>query len=262
MKTFLVGAALVLVPVASWAEDSIQTDRPDFVESSNTVGNGVFQIETSVSWEANKTGSARETTFSTPTLLRYGVGANWELRLETEGRVGQETDDAANPPKIRNWGYADYSIGLKWHQQDGDEQAMTPSVGWLVHLDMPGGSSAFRSDKVRPSLRGVAEWELPNDYSFGVMPGVIYDVNENNERFYGIVFGAVLGKSFSEKMRGFVEFSGQEFRSEKNGGSQLTANVGVAYLLSKDVQIDTSVCFGLNKYTPDSTFGIGFSARF
>jgi len=262
MKTFLVGASLVLVPAASWADGSIQTDRPDFVESSNTVGKGIFQIETSLSWEENRTDGVSETVYSTPTLLRYGVADMWEVRLETEGRVGQITDDPANQPETQNWGYADYSIGLKWHQRDGDEKTLSPSIGWLVHLDMPGGSSAFKSHDVRPSIRGVAEWELPNGYSFGIMPGVIYDVNENSERFYGTIFGAVMGKSFSETLRGFVEFAGEEFRSEWNGGSQLTANIGAAYLLSNDMQIDASVCHGLNKYTPDNTFSLGLSARF
>ena len=45
-------------PVA--ADDSLVTDRPDFVESSRTVGEGVTQIETSVAWEKVEVGGLAE----------------------------------------------------------------------------------------------------------------------------------------------------------------------------------------------------------
>lgn len=49
-------AALPMVAMAAGVhaqeqEDTIQTDRPDFVESSNVVGKGRFQIETSIAYE-------------------------------------------------------------------------------------------------------------------------------------------------------------------------------------------------------------------
>lgn len=54
------------------AEEPIATDRPDFVESSQTVGLGRWQIETSVAWEEDEDGAFEASAFSTPTLLRYG----------------------------------------------------------------------------------------------------------------------------------------------------------------------------------------------
>lgn len=260
LKSIMVSVALVLIPVLSWG-DSIQTDRPDFVESSNTVLKG-FQIETSIGVTSDKQNNITTTEQSTPTLLRYGVSDNLELRLETSGLMRQTTDDPANPPATTESGSADYAIGIKWHQKDGDEKTGAPSIGWLFHLDMPGGTGVFKSDRVRPSIRVVAEWELPDDFSLGIMPGVIYDVNTNNERFYGTIFGAVLGKSFNDKFRGFVEFAGEEFRNESNGGSSISLNTGVAYLLTNDVQVDMALSRGLNQYTPAYAIGFGLSMRF
>jgi len=261
-NTSWICTVLLMLPVTAWSEGSIQTDRPDFVESSNTVGQGVFQIETSAGWSRDKTGGVIVTELSTPTLLRYGTSKNWEVRLETNGRLHQTTDDPAAPPKSKESGYADYSLGLKWHQQDGDDKTGVPSVGWLFHLDMPGGSGAFSSHKVRPSIRGVAEWDLPAGYSLGVMGGLTYGVNDAGGRYGAPILGVVLGKSFSDALRGFIEFSGEEFRRKQDGGSTIAFNVGAAYLVTDDVQVDMVFSHGLNQYTPDYSLGLGVSARF
>jgi len=261
-KTLFTSVALSIAPLAAWAGDSIQTDRPDFVESSNTVGMGVFQLETSVAWSRDKSAGIIVSELSTPTLLRYGISSNWEVRLETNGWMHQTTDDPATPPKSRESGFADYSLGVKWHQTDGDDKTGAPSVGWLFHLDMPGGADAFSTSKVRPSVRGVAEWELSDDFSLGVMGGVSYGANDAGGRYWAPILGVVLGKSFSDKLRGFIEFSGEEFRRKADGGSSLALDAGVAYLVTRDVQVDMVFSHGLNQYTPDYTLGFGLSLRF
>jgi Putative MetA-pathway of phenol degradation len=245
-----------------FAEDQIQTDRPDFVESSNTVGKGRFQIETSVAYESDKNSDERSRTFSTPTLLRLGVSENWELRFETDGRLNQRLEDLNTNQTDHANGYADFALGFKWHQDDGDEKTMSPSAAWIFHLDMPAGSKEFLSQKVRPSLRYVAEWELANDYSVGVMPGLIYEVNDDGDRYWAGIFGLVVGKSFSDKLRGFVEFGGQSIASESNGGSQLTFDIGMAYLVTDLVQLDLVYNRAMNQYTPNDTLGLGLSIKF
>ena len=70
------------------------------------------------------------------------------------------------------------AIGIKWHAQDGDAANGIPAMSLLLHADLETGSRAFRGDGVRPSLRVVAEWELPSAWSIGVMPGVFVEKNE------------------------------------------------------------------------------------
>jgi hypothetical protein len=256
-------AILALFCVANvYAEDQILTDRPDFVESSNTVGKGRFQIESSIAYESDKRSDERSRTFSTPTLLRLGVADDWELRFETDGRLSQRVEDLTTNQTDHANGYADFALGFKWHQDDGDEKTMSPSAAWILHFDMPAGSKEFLSQKVRPSLRYVAEWELPNDYSIGVMPGLIYEVNDDGDRYWAGIFGLVVGKSFTDRLRGFVEFGGQSITSESNGGSQLTFDIGTAYLVTDLVQLDLVYNHSLNQYTPNHTLGLGLSIKF
>lgn len=251
----------MLLPTLAVAGESIQTDRPDFVESSNTVGNHVLQIETSVSASRDTAHGVKTRELSTPTLFRYGVSENLELRLETEGRMHQAVHGRGIDGTERASGYADYSLGVKWHQADGDDQG-APSVGWLLHVDMPGGSSEFRSHKMRPSLRGAAEWELPDEYSLGFMGGITLSENETGDRYWAPILGLVLGKSFTEDWRGFVEIAAEEIRRDQDGGSQVTLDIGTAYLLSDDMQVDAILSRGLNEFTTDYTLGFGLSMRF
>ncbi|RZI82331.1 MAG: transporter [Rubrivivax sp.] len=256
----VLGALCAVGAVAQAAEDAIATDRPDFVESSDVVGQGRIQIETSVAFERDEQSGVKSRLRSTPTLLRIGVSENVELRFETDGALRQHTEELGVTTRTK--GYADLAVGAKWHVQEGDEAQGKPGIAWLLHVDADSGSSAFRGQGWRPSLRLVAEWELPQGYSLGVMPGVYAEHDELGRRYTGGIFAVVGGKSLTDKLRGFVELSGQELASKRHGGNVVTADTGLAYLLTNSVQIDTAVSRGLSRATPDLSWTIGISARF
>jgi hypothetical protein len=241
-------------------KDAIVTDRPDFVESSDVVGNGRFQVETGIAVERNKADGRKDRTITTPTLLRIGTGAAWELRLETDGRTVLRTEDLATGASDTVRGYADVSIGVKWHAMDGN--GASPSIGVLGHVDVDSGSSAFRGNGMRPSLRVVAEWDLPGEMSLGLMPGLVYDKTGDGKRFAAGIFGAVLGKAWNDRFRTFVEIAAPQIARARNGGTIATLDVGAAYLLSDRWQIDAALYRGLNRNTADLTLAAGLSAKF
>jgi hypothetical protein len=250
----------------AWAEDKesdskIVTDRPDFVESSDVVGKGRVQMETSFAIERNHANGSKDRTYSTPTLFRFGIAEEFELRLETDGYIRARSEDTATGISQTQKGYADFSIGVKWHAMDGKDGS--PSIGYLAHLDIDSGSSQFKGSGMRPSLRMVAEWELPNEMSLGVMPGLIWDKNgDTNKRFVAGLLGVVLGKSWNSHFRSFVEVAVQQLAHSEDGGKIATLNLGCAYLLSKDLQIDTAISKKLTNRTPDFSWTVGLSRRF
>jgi hypothetical protein len=253
-------AGLSIFSSASAGEggDVISTDRPDFVESSLTVGRGRFQIETSVAHERDKRAGVKTTTLSTPTLLRFGITQDLELRLETDGYLRAKAHEPGLPDS-KETGYSDLSPGLKWHIADGD--GAKPSMGVLVHGDVDSGSRAFRGEGIRPSVRAVFEWELPMEFSLGVMPGVIYDKTDGHRHGAGI-FAVVVGRSWTERFRTFVEVAGQRLASSRNGGNTVSYDVGAAYLITDKIQIDTAFQFGANSNTPDFAWTVGLSMKF
>jgi hypothetical protein len=253
-------AGIGLFTAAPAAADPIATDRPDFVESSDVVGAGRFQLETGVSFEKDRQGGVVSRLRTTPTLLRVGVSETLELRVETDGFGRERTRDAGVRSSAS--GYSDASLGLKWHMQDGDESTGRPGVAWLLHADVDSGSKTFRGQGVRPSLRAVAEWELPYDASVGVMGGVALDRREDNHRFAAGILAVTVGKSWTPQWRTFIELAGQQLASRRNGGSVLTFDAGVTYLVTDSIQLDLSASRGLNDTTPDTQWGLGFSIRF
>ena len=256
MKTATLLAALSLCTAAVHAQDSIEADRPDFVESSKVVGKGRVQIETSALVERDRNEDGRERTLSTPTLLRIGVADTLELRVETEGRMirhlggeGERTTEA---------GYGDSALGLSWHAMDG--AGSLPSVGVHLAAEFASGSRAFRGEGARPSLRVAGEWELPNELTLGVMPGIGADRDETGRYRYGML-GIVLEKEFGERLRGLVEVALPRIARGRHGGTEASVDVGAAWLLSKDIQFDAMLSRGLNSRTPDIAFTIGLSIR-
>lgn len=231
------------------------------VESSLTVGRNRSQVETGLAFEHSNDPALDQRTWSLPTLFRLGITANIEARLETDGYLCMKAEDKTD--STSNHGFADLSIGLKWHANDSEEtNPWKPSLGWLVHADLPTGSALFKGKGVRPSLRMVAEWELPNNWSLGVMPGLVYENDLGNGRFVAGIFCAVLGKSVTDHLRGFVEVSGHQLARTKYGGNVVTLDVGGAYLARKDLQFDAAIFVGANKRTPDFAITVGISNKF
>jgi hypothetical protein len=240
-------------------DEPLGTDRPDFVETSETVGKGRFQVETSFLVERERNAQERERVYSMPTMLRFGVAEALELRIESDGRTVQHTRDKASGERSTTAGDADTAIGFLWHALDAE--GMRPSVGVVVNAELPTGSRRLRGVGVRPSLRVVGEWDLPGEMQLGVMPGVAVERQQDTGRTTYGLFGVTLDKSFNQRMRGIVEISMPQIARSRDGGTQARFDVGAAYLLTNDCQIDTLFSRGLNHRTPYASWTVGLSFR-
>ena len=240
-------------------DEPINADRPDFVESSESVGKGRFQVETSFLAERERSTEERQRTYSMPSMLRFGLSDALELRIESDGRTVQHTRDKASGERSTAAGYADTSVGLLWHVQDGE--GMRPSVGVIADAELPTGSRGLRGVGVRPSLRVVGEWDLPGEMQLGVMPGIAVERQEDTGRYTYGLFGVVLEKEFNRRLRGYAEVAMPQIASSRHGGTQASAGLGLAYLLSNDCQIDTLFSRGLNHRTPYASWTVGLSFR-
>lgn len=254
-RSSLMGCVLALTAPVVMAEDvePISTDRPDFVESSLVVHPRQVQIETSAEYGRVQAHDADHDSWTTPTLLRLGLAPDWEARLETEGfaRVQEGSTHES--------GFSEVSLGTKWHA--GDQALGGASTAVLLHVDLPTGEPAFRGRGARPSLRGVAEWELSEHDGLGVMPGLVWNTDDQGDRYLGLLLGATFGHAWTDHLRSFVEVVGEDLRDTRDAPAQFRFDTGVAWLLTRDTQIDTAAYLGLNDATPDVALTIGLSSR-
>lgn len=224
-------AALLASGNAS-AGGPIDTDGPDFVESSEVVPRGRFQ------YELDATLASKRDLMSV--LLKQGVADRIELRIAVSGyeRAGGRA------------GYGDTSFGFKWHAQDKDAVSGRPAVAWIVDFETPTGSPGLRGMGIRPALRSVITWEFPHDFSLGLMPGIKYDSRDDGHRFASGIAGAVLNERVSGSLRVFVEMSGAQIAHRSDGGVIASWDLGAAYLLGRDAQIGVRGGLGANRNAP------------
>lgn len=259
----LIASASMSAPMSARAADeaeAIEPDQPGIVESSSTVGQGRALLETGLGYQRDKSGGVRSRLWSTPTLLRFGFAQDWEFRIETDGYQRLRATDADGTARVSGW--ADTALGVKWHWQDSDGEHGKPGLAWLLHMDMDSGSAAFRGQGVRPSLRLTAEWDLPHDWSAGLIGGLYRDRRDDGGRFVGGILGASLGWPIAERWKGYVEVAGDQLASSRNGGRSISAGTGVTWLVDRRLQLDASLNRGLTKQTPDWVLGLGVSIGF
>ena len=231
------------------ALEPIDTDGPDFVESSEVVPAGRFQYEIDASLARRRDSASALTT---PTLLKQGVAKDVELRIAVSPyeRAGAGT------------GYGDVTFGFKWHVQDRDRLSARPAVSWIADLVAPTGSPGFRGSGIRPGLRPVMTWELPHDLSLGLMPGVRYDSSDDGRRFTSAIAGAVLNERLSYGSRVFVEASAEQIAHRRDGGVIASWDVGAARLLGRDAQLGVRAGIAATSAAPQSYVLLELAQRF
>jgi hypothetical protein len=251
MKTPALLLALACYGAAIAADDNtIVPDRPGLVESSQVVGPGRWQLETGYNVERDH----GERFATTPLLLRAGVGEVLEFRVETDGwsrlRAAGE----------RQSGFADTSLGVKWHV--ADPRGAQPSMAILAHADLATGSRAFRGQGTRPSLRLTAEWDLPDNFSMGVIGGVARDSDDNGAKYSAGVLGVTAGFAASDKLHLYTELAGARLAKAVHGGNDVSVGAGATWLLSPDWQADFGVNKGISRQSANTALTAGLSTRF
>src|ERR1051325_3089326 len=132
--------ALLFLATSVMAQEQIAADRPGIADGSQSVGRGTFQLE--LGWERDHFADTHG--WSTPLLLRYGVSAPFELRVESQGFTSN--------------GWASPSIGMKTHFLD------KPSMGVIARYFPPFRSARSPADAPpAPHVALSENWALnPN----------------------------------------------------------------------------------------------------
>lgn len=234
------------------ALEPIDTDGPDYVESSEVVPKGYFQYELDIGTASRSTNGIQTALTDTPLLMKYGIANNWELRIASDGFMNQNGQQ----------GIGNTAFGFKYHSQDRSTDTGAPAVAWIVQFQTPIATSYFRTGGILPSLRSVITWDFPNNYTLGMMPGVATQANEAGQTYTAGIFGAVLNKKINEKWRAFVELAMPTISKPNQNGILASGDIGAAYLLTNDIQLGFRAGVGLNANSPRKYGLVEIAQRF
>ena len=239
--------------VVGSAKEPLVTDRPDFTESSSTVGAGVLQLEGGVTFSNFRNGT--KVTTVGEILARWGVAEKVELRFQLPTYSWERSGGSDGT------GFLDSGIGLKYElaQGRGDGFIGGMEAALIASTTMPTGTSDFASSKWQPSAVFCASWELGTNVGIGSNLGISRPADDNN-RFTTLWASVALGVGLSEAGSVFFELYGFN-REEERGPNTATFQVGYVYLVSPDFQLDTRVARRLTNRGVDFLIGAGLSWR-
>jgi Putative MetA-pathway of phenol degradation len=224
--------ALLFLAATAMAQEQIAADRPGVADGSRTVGRGAFELE--FGWERDHFDRARE--WSTPLLLRYGVSAPVELRVESQG--------------FTSGGWAPPSVGVKTHFFD------KPSLGVIARYFPP-----FRSAHSSADVRLAADVDLGETWALNPNVGVVTR-DDGGGRFAAALAALTVEYNVTKTFNLFVDGALQAPEA-KRGKSAVLADTGAVWIFGNDLQLDVEAGWRAHGRTVPNVFvGAGISRRF
>ncbi|HEY1784422.1 MAG TPA: transporter, partial [Pirellulales bacterium] len=142
--------------------DEIETDRPDFTQNRKTVGLGVVQVESGLTYLHGRKNSFND--FSFPeTLLRVGVVADW-LELRISQNFASDRTSLINGRHTSKTGAQDAVFGVKLALTE--QRGWLPEMGMILHTSAPTGSPGFSTPgMLLPGVNWLYGWDITKRWS-------------------------------------------------------------------------------------------------
>lgn len=260
--------ALLVAAARADAAGEPAPGRDDFLDSPAVIGLGQWQFDAAFPSlpSAHDNDASRIapqfTSHFAALAVPVSTSQTMELRAATANPAVAPPLESSDDKWRRLHGFADVSLGAQWRVRGGDA-GWLPGVAWLADVETTMGSPAFRDRNVRPSLRATAQWELPQDMTLGVMPGLYRDRGDDGRHFGAGVMAVTLGKSWTPRLQSFVELAGQRVSHAQSDQSLLDVDTGVAFIASKTLQVDMVVSRSLSGNASQQVRGgLSVSSRF
>jgi hypothetical protein len=242
-------------------DEPLVTDRPDFTESSVTVGYGVTQLEMGYTYTYDSDSNSSTRQHSYPELLvRQGMLADWfELRLDQN--IGGVNDTEFLGPTDSATGAEDLGIGCKIALTP--QEHILPETAIILEMSVPTGDDDFTAGEVLPGFSYLYGWTINDNWETGALTGLHRQVDgETNDPYVEFAQSWTLVRSWTDNVSSFTEWFCLVPCSADTDPTQHYFDGGFAVLLSDDVQWDIRAGVGLNEAADDYFVGSGLSVRF
>jgi hypothetical protein len=250
MRKIVLAALLFSFQPDVFAQERIDTDRPDQTESAVTVPRKFFQMEFGLGKENL---GDKNYIFAHPAfLLKYGLAKKVELRLEGNFFSGHE--ELISGPKTTTH-FEPLEIGTKIALFE--EKGWLPKTTFLGHLGLPfTASDVDESQNIFGSVRFSFQHTLSERAGLGYNAGAIWDGYSNKPVWmYTFSPNINIGKRWYAYIETFAFFRDGE-------AAEHSLDAGVAYYVSNNTKLDFSGGVGLGDNPMRNYLALGASFRF
>lgn len=264
----------------SW-NSPIDTDRPTFTRSTQTVPRGALQYEGGYTFEyfqqpgqtfrahvfpgtlvseGASTGSASHRGFRANafpgSLFRIGLTDRIELRvLWTSAAFNEITGGVARS------GYGSTDLGLASKLRLSDQRAWAPETSAIIGLSAPTGALAFTNGQTEFQFNYLYRWELARRWRVVGSTG-LRTQRDAGYRYLLFHQSVALEKWLTSSFQGFVEYFGLYFDGYIDDRPENYVQTGFRYRPVNNLQLDWRIGTGMNAAALDYFTGAGLSVRF
>ena len=252
----------------------INSNKPGFSESPYSVGTGVYQFESNLFLR----NTAIEPTFSRPQSFGFDMLFRTSFfleKLEINAHVSYQRDKVAFKNIFTSHyftsGIGNFTIGAKylvfqqkyedkskevrsWRRRNAfDKKRFIPSVAIYAGMNTDFVNDIYKTGSVSPKVGLLLQQNLSND--FNLITNFFYDKIGTDFAEYSYIITGTF--NFNDRWSTFFENQTvfQEYQNNTNLGT------GLAYLFSKDLQINTSLRYVIEGKSQGYYAGLGVSYR-
>ena len=239
---------------------SLNTDRPDFTESSRTVGLGITQWEMGYTYTFDDDGVNQARAHTYPeALLRVGLFADWlELRVGWL-YLDQVTRSGGISSSLQ--GSEDLYLGMKiaLTPQDG----CLPSMALIPQMTIPTGTTGISAGETLPGLNWTYSWDLSDTVSIAGQTQINRALDQvTSQPFLDFSQAASVGFAITERLAGYAEWYTLVPDGADTDATQHYVNTGLTLAVSEFLQYDARVGYGLSDEADDYFVGGGLVFRY
>ena len=231
-------------------EDPICADRPGKATPTCTVPAGMVQVETGlVDWVHDRGSDELDIG---GTAVKFGMTDRLHLELDLPVYV-----DVRHGPS----GFGDSSVALKYRLTNGSAPVQ---VAVRPFVKIPTAKHSLGNGKVEGGIALLADSTFgKSSVGWDIAPEVDVVADSDGSGYHiATTAAASVGVPLSSRLTLSGEVWGAWDFDPAGTVRQYSLDGAIAYLVSKDAQLDAGVNFGLNRDTPDVELYTGIAFRF
>jgi hypothetical protein len=241
-------------------DEPLVTDRPDFTESSVTVGRGVVQFESGYTYlfDDDASNSVREHTFP-ELLMRVGVLADWfELRVGYTLIEGTTHEFGAGRATFS--GSNDLYLGMKFALTG--QEGILPEMAIVPQMFVPSGSSDHTAGETLPGANWLYGWDVTEFIAMGAQTQVNRRLDDvTGEPYAEFSQSWTINYSLADRLGGYTEWFCLAPDGADTNHNENYFDGGLTFLATDNLQLDIRAGVGLNAAAADLFTGAGLSIR-